>query len=274
MDCRSFEDRMEFWVTGKGPPEELEAAESHARHCIRCRILLAFIRGELNLLAPHQQQELTAAILARTGGSACEAVRYLLCSWVDGILESVERTMVSVHLENCMDCADLADTLRGLGEILPEMAALEPPAGFTEEVLEKTSTRSRARPYGRGFDRRWLSLFSRPRFALEAAYVGALILLLAFGNQAVLPRVLAAPRSVVQTGDRLMRETTTLISGHRLEARQSIADFREKGRQLGQTAAGLPNRAANAVWKTAVSFWTKIRVELGENLDPQPQNRR
>jgi hypothetical protein len=136
-----------------------------------------------------------AAVLERTTGPACGRARTLLCDHVDGLLEDpLDRELVPMHLRTCAECATLAGVLTSLAADLHGMAALEPDAAFTGDVLARTiGTREpaplrAARVAGPGprpsIGARLVEigsrLMQRPRFAWEGAFVGAIVLALLF----------------------------------------------------------------------------------------------
>lgn len=110
--------------------------------------------------------DLTRAILARTTGGSCEALRAQACAFVDGGLEPLRADLVAAHLAHCPACTQLVATLRAAAGRLPELRAADPGPSLTARVLRATTQRPRATP---GTPRFW----QRPRLALEAAYLGA-----------------------------------------------------------------------------------------------------
>jgi hypothetical protein len=122
---------------------------------------------------------LTAAILAATSGSPCARAEALLPCLADGELSAEEIALLTAHLAHCAPCRALAESLSWLAGTLPAMATREPDAGFTAAVLAAIA-REDERAALRRFDERlaawWRRSWRRPRFALEAAYAGTLIL--------------------------------------------------------------------------------------------------
>lgn len=108
--------------------------------------------------------DLTQAILARTSGGSCEALRAQACAYVDGELDPVRTGLVEAHLAHCPGCTGLVATLRAAEARLPELRAVDPGPWFTQRVLR--ACRPAPAPS------LWSRLLHRPRFALEAAYVG------------------------------------------------------------------------------------------------------
>ncbi len=101
------------------------------------------------------------------------------------------------HLRLCPECRSIADALGVCDLLLPELATADPGPEFVDSVLERTS-RLPLRP-SQSFDfafRFLRSLFFRPRFALEAAYIGALLL---FGLYGLLPGTSVQP-ALLQAG--------------------------------------------------------------------------
>ncbi|MBZ5494988.1 MAG: zf-HC2 domain-containing protein [Acidobacteriia bacterium] len=274
MDCESFEDRLDAFEGGLLPSEEREAAARHLSACARCRALLGIVRGEANLLAAELQDDLARSILCRTSGPACDGAEQLLCAWVDGNLRPDDGEIIRLHIDHCPDCCELAATLTEMKEVLPGMATLEPDARFTADVFSATAgLRSRIREARQPLDFPvwWSRLIRRPRFAWEAAYVGTLLVLLALGNPAVLPKALAVPQVVIQSGNQIMQETATALAGRQESARRSLNDLHLRGRSLAEKAADFPIRTASTLRGKASSFLEELKLDLfdGNGTDQQ-----
>jgi predicted anti-sigma-YlaC factor YlaD len=107
----------------------------------------------------------------------------MLCLRVDGSLEGVDAELLGMHLEHCAGCRALEVALARMREDLPALALADPGPGFTEEVLAATlPLKSRLARLGRRLREEFHRLTRRPRFAWEAAYVGALVVMLIFGT--------------------------------------------------------------------------------------------
>jgi hypothetical protein len=134
-------------------------------------------------LSEELSRELASSIIERTSGSACPRVEESLCSYVDEELNAEDSQLISAHLDSCPSCRALADGLVMMNGELPLLAEVEPDAGFARSVLEATSRWRPFRPSPRTrFLTWWNRLIQRPRFSFEAAYVGTLVLVFAFGN--------------------------------------------------------------------------------------------
>ena len=117
------------------------------------------------------RDDLVASILRATSGSPCRAAEEGLPDLVDGALDAVDVELVRGHLERCAPCTALERALLEVRRALPQMAEVDPGRAFTEAVLARTS---------RAPARRWVAAFQalllRPRFALEGAYLGSVVL--------------------------------------------------------------------------------------------------
>ena len=91
---------------------------------------------------------------------------------VDGTIDRDAHAQAVGHVASCPSCRELVEPM---GPSLAPVAA-EPPASFLAAVLANTSHRAR-RPRWAETWHRWML---RPRFALEAAYVGVVVLSLSF----------------------------------------------------------------------------------------------
>jgi hypothetical protein len=117
--------------------------------------------------------DLTRRILAATSGSACARAESLL----DADLDPVDRALLAGHLVRCTPCRELAETLAWALPVLPTLAERDPGRLFTAAVLARTSRRP-TRGLVPSLERLMLAvqaLGQRPRFALEAGWVGAVI---------------------------------------------------------------------------------------------------
>ncbi len=108
---------------------------------------------------------LVDSILERTSRSPCERTQRRLCEFVDGSLDGAGARRVRRHLRTCRECRSLAAALTALSEDLP--AATLP----WQERLTR---------FWEGMVRGWNYLVERPRFTLEAAYVGTMALAVVF----------------------------------------------------------------------------------------------
>ena len=124
-------------------------------------------------MAPEMQppDDFLGSVLRATSGSACGAAELQLCALVDGALDAVEAELVRGHLESCTGCAALFHALSELSEALPEMQEVDPGRAFTAAVIARTSGSRRSQ-----LAARFRALWMRPAFALEGAYLGALVL--------------------------------------------------------------------------------------------------
>lgn len=153
-------------------------------------------------------------VLARTTGSACDRALEKLPDLADGHLAELDRQLVQAHLEHCASCRSVAVVLGWVDPLLPEMAELDPGPAFTAAVVRRTTgaehplTRAARRGATVGpagvldrVARWWQRQLTRPRFALEVAYVATVILvLLATVPGAPLQRPARLAGEVIQAG--------------------------------------------------------------------------
>lgn len=179
MNCREFEVRLEALLDGHLDSAGRQVCISHAQACAACSELLAAVGGWTPDAGGAASGPLTAAVLERTIGSACGQARMHLPAHVDRELDSVDRELIELHLEDCAECQRLAATLVALRRELPRVAELPLDTQFATEVLAAT-VRRRA-PLKRWWLQHWSLWVQRPRFAMEAAYVGVLVVMLVLG---------------------------------------------------------------------------------------------
>lgn len=272
MDCQGFEDRLDEFEAGTLSAAEAAAAEKHMRACVRCRKLHSMARGDSSLLPPDLEQDLALSILDRTSGRACSDAGLCLCQWVDGTLSEADQEIVSLHVAHCEDCRALASSLRELREVLPDMVEVDPGPAFLAEVLRATGGRhlgTSSAELARKVREFCNRLLRRPRFAWEAAYVGALLVLLALGNPGNIPRLLphatAVPQLLIRNGNHLLQETTTILGEKREAAKRSLSDIQFQGKNLLETAGELRNRTATSLRTKVSSFLEEMKASLFES---------
>lgn len=177
MSCRRFEDNLDDLLEGRLAGEDRRWMEEHARRCSACGELQAAVRRSLEALPGGP--DLTAGVLRRTTGPACERARGRIGDLMDELLSPSDSELVGGHLDHCRDCGPLAEALGWVLPTLATMAEVDPGPEFTEQVARRTSRRPRpARSV-----HAWLAgLLQRPRLAFEGAYVGAFLLVMLFGT--------------------------------------------------------------------------------------------
>jgi len=102
----------------------------------------------------------------------CRDLECRLEALAAGSLPAAEERAHAEHLAGCAACRELVELAR--------LAEVPPDPGFTADVLRITL------PFDvqirRWWDALWPQLWHRPRFASEAAYVGLVVLVLAFAT--------------------------------------------------------------------------------------------
>ena len=186
MDCSHFAEILADLQEGNLSPVEKSAAQAHLAKCPACRRLLQIACGDLDILPQDRHDALAHSILDCTSGSACARVESSLWDFIEGDLNAEDAHLISLQLENCAECRLVAEDLVLIQQELPEMAEIDPGESFTQAVVSVTSG---LRPYRSsretGFRAWWDRMIQRPRFPLEAAYVGALVLFLVFSIPSV-----------------------------------------------------------------------------------------
>jgi hypothetical protein len=183
MECRECRSRLEDYLIGNLSAELAEATGNHLADCEDCRELLAARAPQPRELDPQESLDLTENILARTSGSACERAHEMIGNETDAPLCELDAELLRAHLDHCDDCEALAEAVAWSGALLPAMAALEPDPAFLRDVLRATSERESEAtlpPLLERLGEWWQRLWRRPRFSLEVAYVGTLLLILLF----------------------------------------------------------------------------------------------
>jgi anti-sigma factor RsiW len=182
LDCTALLDRLEAFLDGRLDPAECRAVERHLAGCGDCRELTQRLREPPGKRALEPPGDLIGSVLIETSGPVCARARADLCDWIDGELVAFDGELVRSHVACCVDCRVLARCLAALGDDLPMLAELEPDPAFVADVLERTLPRRTARPrWAARIVAGWRRLIQRPRFALEGAYAGAMVLVLLVG---------------------------------------------------------------------------------------------
>jgi anti-sigma factor RsiW len=181
MDCSHFAEILADLEEGTLSPDEQSAARAHLAECSECRRLLEIAGGDIDILPQDGHDALARSILDRTSGSVCARIEASLWDFIEGELSIEDSHLLSLHLENCSECRSVAEELVLMQQELPAMAEIDPGEFFTQEVISGTSrARPSPSPIKAGFRAWWDRMIQRPRFSLEAAYVGALVLFLVF----------------------------------------------------------------------------------------------
>lgn len=219
MNCREFEEHLEDFLEMKSQDSVSGAASEHLRFCAACAALVDALRGASGVLGtdtssmslPGGVPDLAGAILWRTTGSNCGRAQDQLGALVYEELASQDAFLVRGHLEHCGRCHALCEALVALRQTLPEMAELAPDARLAGDVLRATAVVPVHRsPWRAQLRQAWVRLVSRPRFALEMAYVGTLVLVLLFGtSMSPLKQVPSRALAVVQIDPRGVWQTST-----------------------------------------------------------------
>ncbi len=292
MDCARFEEKIGELIAEQLSLPVRQEAQNHAAHCPDCRALLEIAVGMRNLLPISDQADLARDILLQTSGSACERVHRHLCQFVDGALDPTYTAMIGSHLHHCQSCSTLAGCLAELRQLLPDLAELNPGPNMVGAIVRVTSARRgplRQWPKQRPVVRQFLNrLLWRPRFSLEAAYAGALLIFILVGNPAsslgnaysavwekarVTPRATwnaarqAVPREWADfssaTFERARLRTSELI-GYKERVPITLARLEQKKGSWMDDIASLPT----VISSTFRSTWSKIVHEVDNWLNP------
>jgi len=187
MTCHDFEDRFDDYIEGALAGIELDAARRHLSGCAPCRELIAIesrARAGIATLTTGDAVDISGGVIARTTGSTCPSAHALLPDDIDGHLERSDagaHDLLTRHLENCEACSALGRTLSWMTRALPLLAECEPDASFTADVVRATTESGRRGAAWAGrLGSAWRNWIDRPRFAIEGAYIGSMILWLVF----------------------------------------------------------------------------------------------
>ncbi len=183
MNCALFERQLSQWLADESDSAPSTALELHASGCADCNELWELAQ----LSAPAAELpndpppgDLFERVMIETAGGGCAAAEASLCAFLDSELGREDRELVRGHLDHCKACSGLAETLESLRLDLPLLANITPGARFVSAVLRATLPAHVL--LRRWWERAWPRWVHRPRFALEAAYVATLVLVVIFAT--------------------------------------------------------------------------------------------
>jgi len=253
MTCRVLENVLDSYLAGKLNASSAEAVENHIRSCEDCGRLLALARGELELPAG---EAFTASVLQRTVGSACARARKLLGDRFDGALQPLDAELLGGHLDRCESCRALASALSLLQADLPGMGEIEPDPFFAPAVLRRLAAMQVSRRrLGDRIRQWWAGVVHRPRFSLEAAYIGTLVVILALGNPPSLSfgsfRTLGSNRSLPGLA---LQQVSVKVPGAfdacAVKGTAAVTSVKEAASEIGWSV----QRSASSVWRKTASL--------------------
>ncbi len=254
MDCRRFELRLAALEAGVLDGHELAACEHHAAGCESCGELLRLARLE-PMTDDEQPVDLAPSVLAATG-DGCEAARRLAAAEIDGALERLDAALLEEHAAGCGTCRELRRTLARLAVELPWLAELDPGGDFVDEVLAATLPWSiKAR---RWWAESWPRWVRRPRFAIEAAYVGVLFVVVFLGATGTpLAAVPERAAELTRQGTERVRASSTATEIEEA-AVQAKGWWEEAGSRLG------------TLWDSAASLLENAEEATHESTETDP----
>ena len=179
MNCHEFESHLEGLLDEQLDLAKRQTCLEHASTCPACGELLAAVGGVASGTEISSDPLDVAKVLELTIGSACGRAKERLPAFVDRELTAADRELVDLHLASCTECSELATTLAWLRRELPSLAEVPVDERFTRQVLAVTlpiQTR-----FARWWQQQWAGWIRRPRFAMEAAYVGLLFIMMVLG---------------------------------------------------------------------------------------------
>ncbi len=182
MNCRACKNTFDDLMAGKLSPADRSRVDEHLAACSECAERFAAAGADRARLSRGEASKLTRGILERTSGAACERAHELLIEQLDGELDALSTDLLGSHTEHCSGCAELADAMTWANALLPEMAEIEPDADFMRDVIAVTSGATAAPSLIERLSERWRGMLLRPRFALEGAYIGTLMLIALFAT--------------------------------------------------------------------------------------------
>ncbi len=249
MDCQGLRRRMADMMAGRLPAAEQDAAHDHLTHCPDCLEVWSRGLGEL--------PELAAEVMAQTAPDLCSQAQSLIPDLADGALANVEAALASSHTASCRDCGPLAHAMDRLAHDLPGMAEIEPDAVFARDALAAmlpAPPNPRPRATWREI---WRDLVKRPRFAMEAAFIVALLVVVGLeltrGLEPI-PQLHAGSASLAQGMANAARVMERQVAAVGVQASGGFAAYVSQAKKDYQRAV---NRAKSADWRLLPSLSPK-----------------
>lgn len=166
VNCRFFQENLDLLLQDQLSQDMKRAMEDHLTNCLSCIDLTS---SGLGLTS-----DLSEEILQKTIGSPCGQAESALGLGFS-LLEPVEASLLEGHLAHCESCSHMENALDLLHQTLPDLRDMDPGPLFTQQVLRATLPRETGLAK---WGRIATGLLARPRFAMELAYVAALLVFL------------------------------------------------------------------------------------------------
>jgi len=280
VSCQGIQQRLQDLLDGRLDAAVRREVEEHLAGCVECRTVIDLLRLDL----PEEAPDLTAGVLERTSGSACERAHALLCDAADETLVGIDAELLNLHLDGCVGCTALATALETLTVDLPTMAEVHPPADFTASVLAATTgpVPTRWDGWGKRLARGWAALVERPRIAWEAGYVGAVAIWLVV-SVVGMPFQAAAPLPLVEDSTMVVDGVKTRVTefgrrtwdggveawhglqaettGHLSRSEDALGNLRESSLELKHAAVDTGSTIWSELTANARSVWDRLSID-------------
>jgi hypothetical protein len=214
LECVDIEQWLGLYLEGKLTGGIRQSLEEHLNQCSDCQTVVSIFRqtGERNCA------DLTDIIIESTSGPLCPRIKSSLPDWMDGVLKREDFQLIEHHLDSCLSCRQMAQAMREVQAGLAQLVPVSLPENLTQQILDATSL-SKHNPYvfslksGVKLRSFWEKFTLRPRFSLEAAYIGALLM---FTLVSLLPT------------ERIGQDSAEKLSGFGLEIIERIENLSAK----------------------------------------------
>ncbi|MCD4653506.1 zf-HC2 domain-containing protein [bacterium] len=236
-------------------------------------------------------QDMTAEILKKTTGSVCSEAEIEICREYDcqgeNIITDQTNPLLRQHLNNCSDCMELAQALPRTINALKTETIWEPDDQFVPDIMANTTktTWGFALALGRRIKTQTDNLIlTRPRIALESAYIFTLIFVLLFHWTGISPSQASAPfnsgrTSIIQITEKI-DQTLSQLSGqvqNKLSSLpHSVTPLKEsiisRGQALLDTKWEIVRTSALAIWTTILRYSSNVVGWLFKNMEDSNGN--
>ncbi len=67
----------------------------------------------------------------------CKGIREKLCAYLEGVVSPEENRIIEEHLNSCQECGNNLADLKKAGELVKDLAEVEPPAWLTQKIMSR-----------------------------------------------------------------------------------------------------------------------------------------
>ena len=218
---------------------------------------------------PEHQDDFVNSIMEQTTGRGCDSALSNFNEGFDGdsSLDPIQQELASEHISSCIECQAVVENLPKVMHAFKSETLWEPDPHFARDVLIETSKLPSSRI------RRWLInvndrvdhlILSRPRIALEAAYVLTIVFILAF-HWTKVPVTKATEQ--LSTGKQAITEVSNRVDLTLTDLTATLhSNAVETSQKLSQTGESISSRGRALVNDTTTSIRSFFKNSISSLL--------